>query len=92
MKAPSRRIGVVRTNSIHDPRYQKIIGRLVQARVDAALSQSELATLTGLRQSDISKIEHSQRRIDILEAVDWIRCTKSKDLAVIAQTFEDTNA
>ena len=78
----------MRVNSIYEPRYQSIVLLLVKARVSAGLTQEELGKITGLSQPDISKIEKFQRRIDVLEAIDWIRATNSQELAVVARTLE----
>jgi transcriptional regulator with XRE-family HTH domain len=82
----------VRINSIHDPRYKRIVQRLIKARIDAGLTQEELAAATGLSQPDISKIEKCQRRLDILEAIDWIRATQPSDLDAVARTLDPPNA
>lgn len=78
----------MRINSIHDPRYKRIVQRLIKARLDAGLTQEELAQSTGLSQSDISKIEKCQRRLDVLEAVDWINATNTSELAVVARILD----
>jgi transcriptional regulator with XRE-family HTH domain len=73
----------VRIKTLHDPRYKRIVRRLIKARLDANLTQEELGRMTGLSQPDVSKIEKCQRRIDVLEVVDWIEATKAPDLVDI---------
>lgn len=53
--------------TIYNSRYQKIINELMKERVRLGISQGELATQIFLNQSDISKIEKFERRLDILE-------------------------
>ena len=64
-------------SSIHDPEYQKIIDALVCLREKAKLSQKAIAREIGLTQPDVSKIERRERRIDVLEALRWVRATGS---------------
>lgn len=53
--------------TIHDALYQKLITELTQERIRLNVSQGELAYQVGLSQSDISKIEKFERRLDVLE-------------------------
>jgi transcriptional regulator with XRE-family HTH domain len=75
-------------SNIHDPEYHRIIEALIQLREAAKLSQKAIAQELGLTQPDISKIERRERRIDILEALRWIRATKT-DPADFFRQFED---
>ena len=47
--------------------YEKIISRLKQARFDIGLSQQAVANKLGKPQSYVSKIESSERRLDVVE-------------------------
>jgi transcriptional regulator with XRE-family HTH domain len=62
-------------SSIHDPEYQKIVLALIALREGAKLSQRAIAQEIGLTQPDVSKIERRERRVDVLEALRWIRAT-----------------
>jgi len=53
--------------TIHDKCYQNFISELAKERVRLNVSQAELAANIGLNQSDISKIEKFEKRLDILE-------------------------
>lgn len=55
--------------SIHDLRYQSLIEALTCERKRLNISQAELAKKVGMSQSDISKIEQLERRLDVLEFV-----------------------
>jgi transcriptional regulator with XRE-family HTH domain len=48
-------------------RYAQFLGRLKQARVEAALTQVEVANKLERPQSFVSKIESGERRVDIVE-------------------------
>lgn len=54
-------------NSLHSPAYRALIGRLRAARIAAGITQAELAAKVGRPQPYISKIEHMERRLDVLE-------------------------
>jgi transcriptional regulator with XRE-family HTH domain len=48
-------------------RYAQFLGRLRQARVEAALTQVEVAKKLERPQSFVSKIESGERRVDVVE-------------------------
>ena len=58
--------------SIHDPRYQHLIKKLIELRESKDMTQVELAYLLEKPQSYVSKIEILERRIDIIELLDWL--------------------
>jgi predicted transcriptional regulator len=74
-------MSAARESSIHNPRYQRLIRGLTQSRNKAQLSQGELAGMMGLSQPDISKIEACERRIDLLEALDWLNACQPGNAA-----------
>lgn len=53
--------------SLHTKAYKEVIDRLKKARLDAGLTQVEVAKMLNKPQSFLSKIENRQRRLDILE-------------------------
>ena len=55
------------TKTIHNNKYQSLVQELAQERIRLNISQGELAEQLGLNQSDISKIEKFERRLDVLE-------------------------
>lgn len=55
------------SKTIHNNKYQALVQELTQERVRLNISQGELAEQVGLNQSDISKIEKFERRLDVLE-------------------------
>lgn len=48
-------------------RYAKFLARLRQARLEASLTQQQVAERLGKPQSFVSKIETGERRVDIVE-------------------------
>mgnify|MGYP001424669467 CR=1 FL=1 len=53
------------------PEYECFLAMLRQGRLDATLSQVELARRLGVNQSVVSKNERGERRMDVLELRDW---------------------
>jgi transcriptional regulator with XRE-family HTH domain len=53
--------------SVFSESYSRFREMLVQARKDAALTQAELAARLGRPQSFVSKYEHGERRLDVIE-------------------------
>lgn len=56
-----------KNKSIHSPEYSDLIQWLTRERNRLGLSQAEVAESLCMSQSDISKIENQERRIDVLE-------------------------
>lgn len=76
--------------SIYDPVYSELIDRLTEERKRLGLSQLEVSVALGLTQADISKIEHKERRLDVLELkrlLETFRIKENKKLIEIMMTF-----
>lgn len=80
-----------RASSIHDNRYRAIIDILVHLRRECNISQAVLAERVGLTQPDVSKIERCERRIDILEFVDFLHAITNSDRALIDAAWKRIN-
>lgn len=57
----------------HDDRYRALIGKLVEARKTAGLSQEAFAVELGRHQQFVSRYEIGERRLDVVEFVDVAR-------------------
>ena len=53
--------------SIHSKEYKVVLERLRKARLEAGLTQSQVAKKLGHHQSYVSKIESGERRVDVVE-------------------------
>ncbi|GAB3130778.1 hypothetical protein GCM10027289_16110 [Tsukamurella serpentis] len=53
--------------SIHTAEYQRLCALLRQLRVDAGLTQVQVAERLGEPQSFVSKYESGERRLDVIE-------------------------
>ena len=80
----------IRLRSIHDQRHRQMVQLLTKARLDAGISQSELASAIGLKQPDISKIETNERRVDIIEFLDILGyiAKQTNDLGLLMASIE----
>ena len=58
-------------SSIHEPRYLQVVASLRRHRRRKSISQTALASILGKDQTYISKVETCERRLDIIELVDW---------------------
>lgn len=58
---------MARHKTIHDARYSELIEGLCDERKRLGLSQIEVAHALQMSQSEVSKIETNERRMDILE-------------------------
>jgi transcriptional regulator with XRE-family HTH domain len=52
---------------IFSPRYQEFLVKLRQARLDAGMTQVEVARALDKAQSYVSKCESGERRVDVTE-------------------------
>jgi len=59
-------------SSVHDPRYQEVIRLLKAQREASGLSQQEVADRLSQHQSYVAKIETGERRLDVIELVDFL--------------------
>lgn len=53
--------------SVFTEAYRRFIGMLTEARTSAGVTQAELAELIGWQQTDVSKVERGERRLDVVE-------------------------
>lgn len=58
--------------SIYSDDYISIILALRKIRSSKNITQAELATIMGVHQSFVSKIENRERRLDVVEFLSWI--------------------
>lgn len=69
--------------TIHQKEYLQLINVISSERKRLGLSQSEVAKLLDMSQSDISKIESNERRLDVFELkllLDIFRINTNKKL------------
>ncbi len=66
--------------ALHTKRYEAFRERLRRARVEAGLTQEEVAARLRRPQTWVSKCELGERRVDFVELEDWASaCGKALD-------------
>jgi predicted transcriptional regulator len=76
--------------TIHNARYRMLVAELTRERIRLSISQEQLAKQIGLNQSDISKIEKYEKRLDVLEfslILDALRISENQRLQKITKEF-----
>ena len=61
---------------VYSDRYQLFLEKLRQARLEAGLTQVEVASTMGKPQSYVSKCESGERRVDFVELLDFAQLYK----------------
>ncbi|RZG43270.1 helix-turn-helix domain-containing protein [Acinetobacter wuhouensis] len=69
--------------SIHDPRYQDLIKKLIELRESKNVTQVELARRLNKPQSHVSKVEILERRLDVIELMDWVNVLNEDYLIIL---------
>ena len=68
------------TKTLRTPEHVYLCQRLRYARVDAGLTQSELAGRLGKPQSFVAKVETQERKLDVIEFAKWMVACDSLDV------------
>ena len=79
-----------KVKTIHDLRYRVVVSELTRERIRLSISQDQLAKQIGMNQSDISKIEKHEKRLDILEfslILKALRISENEHLQAIIKRF-----
>lgn len=58
--------------TIYSDDYIAIITSLRAIRLNKNIKQEDLATLLGVQQSYVSKVENRERRLDVIEFLSWL--------------------
>lgn len=78
------------TISTHTEEYEKLTSILKQVRLDAKLTQQEVADRLGKPQSYVAKLENSERRIDVIEFIDLAAAFGLDPKTLFAKVVEET--
>lgn len=77
--------------SIHNRRYKAIIAFIRKRREEAGITQKEMTKVMHLRQNIISKIETCERRIDLLELLQYCGGGVNISIQEIVDYLDRTN-
>lgn len=73
--------------SLHSLHYRQFAAVLARARLDAGVSQQELAAQLRKPQSYVSKVERCERRLDVPEFIQLVRAL-GRDPAALLREVE----
>ena len=77
--------------STHTPEYKFVLKKLVEMRKEAGMTNRQLADKLGRENSFVGRIEHGERRLDVLEFF-WVCEALGQDAQAVytelAQAFE----
>jgi transcriptional regulator with XRE-family HTH domain len=76
------------TRSRRSPLYTRLQALLADTRVEAGLSQHELAVRLGRPQSYVSKYESGERRLDVIEFIEVVEALGSEPIRVFGRLIE----
>ncbi|OCX66861.1 transcriptional regulator [Thioclava sp. SK-1] len=65
------------TKTLRTPEHVYLCQRLRQVRLDAGLTQADLAQRLDKPQSFVAKVETQERRLDVIEFVRWLAACES---------------
>ncbi|MFA1584449.1 helix-turn-helix domain-containing protein [Achromobacter xylosoxidans] len=68
---------------LYGQRYEVLRRELQQLRVDAGLTQVELAKKLGKGQSYVSKVERGEQYVDLIEFLEWCEACKAEPEKVV---------
>lgn len=93
MPAPSksRKKGKAPSKSLYTPAYDRILVMLRKARLAAGLSQADLAARLGRSQIYVSRCELGERRVDLLEWLEFMHGCQTDPHAFINQVAKLVN-
>ncbi len=72
--------------TIYSEEYKRLLDFLIEARGKTGLTQQQLAKKLGKPQSYISKYEHGERRLDVVEFIAIAKILKA-DMASIVKAL-----
>lgn len=75
--------------TLRDPRYRAIVARLIAMRKAAGLNQRDLAERLEKTQSYVAKVELHERRLDIVQLVEWLRALDEDEKTFFAEMLKD---
>jgi transcriptional regulator with XRE-family HTH domain len=69
------------TKTLRTPEHVYLCQRLRQVRLDAGLTQADLAERLDKPQSFVAKVETQERRLDVIEFAKWMMACDGIDAA-----------
>ncbi len=76
------------TRSLRTPGHQALMQVLVETRKSKDVTQQELADRLRRPQSYVAKIETGERRLDVVEFVEWFQALKADPKVAVSAISE----
>jgi len=70
--------------SLRTPGHRALMQVLIETRKEAGLTQEDLARKLGRPQSFVAKVETGERRLDVVEFVEWFGALQAEPTVAIA--------
>ena len=83
--APKRRSARTGHKTIYSPPYELVVARMREVRLAAGLSQEDLADRLGRTQLWVSRTERGERRVDLLEWIEFLLACEADLPACLAE-------
>lgn len=74
--------------AVHSKPYKELQALLIAAREEAKLTQAQVGERIGQTQSFVSKCERGERRLDVVEFVEFVKALGLDPSAFFAQFLE----
>lgn len=78
--------------SVYSKNYKAFLKRLKAARLDAGLTQTEVAEQLHVPQSFVSKCESGERRVDVVELMDFAGIYQKPLLYFVSDDYNASTA
>ncbi|WP_052257598.1 helix-turn-helix domain-containing protein [Leisingera sp. ANG-DT] len=73
--------------SIYDETYRQLVAALKAARLDAGMTQQQVAEALSKPQSYVAKVEGFERRLDVIEFIVLARCIAWDPFPLLQQIY-----
>ena len=75
-------------STVHNTVYKDLIARLLAARTAAGLTQQDVADALGKPQSYVAKVEGLERRLDVIEFLEFAKAIGIDPMPVLRATWK----
>lgn len=76
------------SKTIYDETYRNVVDALKAARLEAGITQQQVADALGKPQSYVAKVEGCERRLDVIEFMNFARCISWNPFPILQTVFE----
>lgn len=85
----------MKIKTVHTHEYILLVNFLISLRKISSISQKDMAVTLNLKQTDISKIESKERRLDVYETFTWLNkcCPDNNDIILeVYRLFKESKS